>query len=140
MLKQKPACSRHQSYVRQISAVHVATNRLTLPWPNHRPLLPKTPAMTLSKNPHPQEAARLPTRRLGEKRKSINVWINSRTRVEKILASPLLLVLTVGLGKTCFRSRASTITRKSTTRGTALSPEKTCQKTSIGLSNLYSND
>ena len=151
MLRQRPACSRHQSYVGWISAVHTATNQPTLPWPSHRPPPLKTPATTPLKNPHrlwylsrptprPPEAARPPTKRLGERRKSIDVWINSGTRVEKTLAPPLPPVLTVRLGKICPRSRASTIIRKGTTRGTAPSPERTCQKTSIGLSDLFSND
>ena len=106
----------------------MATDQPTLSWPSHRPLPPKTPATTSSKNsrrlwhrsrltPRPPEAVRLSTKRLGERRKNIDVWINSGTR-------------------TCPRSRASTVTRKGTTQGTALSPEKTCQKTSIGLGNL----
>ena len=151
MLRQKPACSRHRSYMRWISAVHVVTDQSTLPWASYSPLSPKTPATTPLKNPHrlwyrscptlcPPEAARPPTKRLGERRKSIDVWINSGTRVEKTLAPPLPAALTAGLGKTCPRSRASTITRKGTTRGTALSPEKTCQKTSIGLGDLRSDD
>ena len=137
MLRQRPICSCYQSYMRWISAVHMATDQSTLPWPSYRPSSPETPATTPSKNlrrlwhlsrptPCPPEAARPPTRRLGERRKSIDIWINSRTRVEKTLAPPLPPALTAGLGKTCPRSRASTVTRKSTTRGTALSPEKTC--------------
>ena len=151
MLRQRPACNRHRSYVRWISAVHMATNQPTPSWPSHKPPPSKTPATTPSKNPRrlqcrsrptpcPLEAARPPTRRLGERRKSIDVWINSRTRVEKTLAPPLPPALTAGLGKTCPRSRASIVTRKSTTRGTALSLERICQKTSIGLGNLRSND
>ena len=151
MLRQRAACSRHRFYVRWISAVYVATNKPTPPWPSHRPPPPETLATTPLKNPcrlrHrsrptpcPPEAARPPTKRLKERRKSINVWINNGTRVEKTLAPPLLLALTAGRGKTCPRSRTSTITRKGTTRGTALSPEKTCQKTSIGFGDLRSND
>ena len=90
--------------------------------------------------PRLPEAARPPTRRLGKRRKSIDVWINSETRVEKTLAPPLPPALTAGLGKTCPRSRASTVTRKDTTRGTALSPERTCQKTSISLGDFRSDD
>ena len=126
-------------------------NQPTLLWPSHRPPPPETPTTTLSKNPRrlrhrshptlcPSEAARPLTRRLGERRKSIDVWINSGTRVEKTLAPPLPLALTARLRKTCFRSRTSTITRKSTTRGIALSPEKMCQKTSIGLGDFCSDD
>ena len=151
MLRQKLACSRHQSYVGWISTVHVVTVTPTLVWPNHRSPPPETPATTPSKNPRRlrhlscptpclPEAARPSTRRLGARRKSINVWINSRTRVEKTLASSLPPPLTVGLRKTYPRSRTSTVTRKSTTRGTALSLEKMCQKTSIGLGDLLSND
>ena len=151
MLRQRPACSRHRSYVRWISAVHVATNQSTPPWPSYRPLSLKTPTTTPLKNlrrlrqrsrstPRPLEAVRSPTRRLGKRRKSIDVWINSETRVEKTLAPPLPPALTAGLRKTCPRSRALTVTRKSTTRGTALSQEKTYQKTSIGLGDLRSND
>ena len=136
MLRQRPACSRYQSYVRWISTVHVATNQPTPLWPSHRLPLPETPTTTPLKNPRhlwhlnrltpcPPEAARPPTRRLGERRKSIDVWINSGTRVKKTLALPLLPALTARLGKTCPRSRPSTVTRKGTTRGTALSPEKT---------------
>ena len=151
MLKQRPACSCHQSYVKWISAVYMATDDSTPPWPSYRPLPPKNPATTTSKNPcrlwHlsrptpcPLEAARLLTRRLRERRKSINVWINSETKVEKTLAPPLPLALIAGLEKICPRSRASTVTRKSITRETALSLEKTCQKSSISLGNLHSND
>ena len=151
MLRQKPACSRHRSYVRSISAVHVVTDQPTSPWPIHRSPPPEIPAITPSKNsrrlwhlsrptPRPPEAARPPTRKLGERRKSIDVWINSGTRVEKTLAPPLPPALTAGLGKTCPRSRTSTVTRKGTTRRTALSPKKTCQKTSIGLGDLRSDD
>ena len=151
MLRQRPACSRHQSYVRWISVVHVATNQSTPPWPSHKPLLLETPTTTPSKNPHrlwhqsrltphPPEPARPPTRRLGERRKSINIWINSGTKVEKTLAPPVPSALTMRLGKTCPRSYASTVTRKSTTLGTVLSLEKTCQKISIGLGNFRSND
>ena len=132
ILRQRPACSHHQSYMRWISAVHVAINQPTPPWLSHKSPLPKTPATTPLKNPHrlrhrsrptpcPPEAARPSTRRLEERRKSIDVWINNGTR-------------------TYLRSRTSTIIRKSTTRGTALSPEKTCQKTSIGLGDLRSDD
>ena len=137
MLRQKPACSHHQSYVRWISAVHMAIDKPIPPWPSHRSFLPETPATTPSKNPcrfsHQSrptpclpEAARPLTRRLRKRIKSINIWINSGTRVEKTLASPLSPALTVRLGKISLRSRFSTITRKGTTRGTALSPEKTC--------------
>ena len=129
----------------------MATDQPTPSWVSYRPPLPETPATTLSKNlrrlwyqsrptPCPPEVARPPTRRLGERRKSINVWINSGTRVEKTLALPLPPVLTAGLEKICSRSRASTVTKKGTTQGTALSSERTCQKTSIGLGNLRSND
>ena len=127
------------------------TDQPTLLWPSHRPLLPETPTTTLSKNSRhprhrgrptlcPPEAAKLPTKRLRKRRKNIDVWINSGTRVEKTLAPPLPLAITAGLGKTCSRLRASTVIRKNTTQGTALSLERMCQKTSIGLSNLYSND
>ena len=137
--------------MRWISTIYVATNQATVPWPSHKPLPLESPATSPSKNPcrlchlnhptlRPPEVARPPTRRLGKRRKSIDVWINSRTRVEKTLALPLPPPLTVGLGKTCLRSRALTITRKGTTQGTALSQEKTCQKTSIGLGDLRSND
>ena len=151
MLRQKPACSRHRSYVRWISTVYVAIDQLTPLWPSHRPPLFKTPATNPSKNPcrlwhrsRPTsrllEAAKPPTRRLGERRKSINVWINSGTRVEKTLTLPLPPALTAGLGKICPRSRVSTVTRKGTTQGTALSLEKIYQKTSIGLGSLHSNN
>ena len=49
-------------------------------------------------------------------------------------------MLTVELGKTSFKSRASTVKRKNTTPETALSLEKICQKTSIGFANFYLND
>ena len=137
MLRQRAAFSSHQSYVRWISAVHVATDQPTLPWLSYRPLLPEILATILLKNPcrlwHrsrlifcPPEAVRLPTRKLGERRKSIDIWINSKTRVEKTLALPLPPVLTAGLRKTCLRSRISIVIRKGTTRGNALSPEKIC--------------
>ena len=126
MLRQKPACSRHRSYVRWISTVHVATNQPTPPWPSHRPLPTETLATTPSKNSHrfrcrscltprPLEAVRLPIRRLGERRKSIDISINNGTRIEKTLASPLPPALTVKLRKTCLRSRDSIETRKGTT-------------------------
>ena len=129
----------------------MATDQPTPPLPSHRFPPPETPATTLSKNfrrfwyqsypTHcPTEAVKPLTRRLRERRKSIDVWINSGTRVEKTLAPPLLPALTAELGKTCPRSHASTVTRKGTTRGTALSPEKTCQKTSIGFGDLRSDD
>ena len=151
MLRQRPACSRHRSYVRWISAVHMVTDQPTPLWPSHKPPPPETPVTTPSKNlrrfrhwsrltPRSLEAARPPTRRHGERRKNIDVWINTGTRVEKTLALPLPPALTAGLGKTGPRSRASTVTRKGTTRGTALSPERTCQKTSIGLGDLRSDD
>ena len=151
MLRQKLACSYYRSYVRQISAVQMITDQPTPPWPSHRPPSPETLAITPSKNscrlwhrsrliPHLPEAARPLTRRLRERRKSIDIWINSETRVDKTLAPPLLPALTAGLGKTCSRSRASTVTRKGTTQGTALSLKKACQKTSIGLGDLCSND
>ena len=151
ILRQRLACSRHQSYVRWISAIHVAIDQPTPSWSSQRSSPPETPTTTLLKNPRrlrhlnrltpcPPEAARPPTRKLGEKRKSIDVWINSRTRVEKTLAPTLPPALTAGLRKTCPRSRASTVTRKGTTRGTTLSQEKTYQKTSISLGNLRSND
>ena len=123
----------------------------TLLWPNYRPSLPETPTIIPSKNCRhlwhqscptfcPLETARLSTRRRGEIRKSIDVWINSRTRVEKTLALPLLPALTAGLGKTYPRSRAPSVTRKDITRRTALSTEKTCQKTSISLGDFRFND
>ena len=136
----------------------MATNQPTPPWPSHRALLPshrlivhRTSATTPSKNPchfwHqsrptpcPPKAAKPLTEKLGERRKSIDVWINNGTKVEKTLALLLPLVLKAGLGKTCSRLRSSTIIRKGTTWGTALSPERTCQKTSIGLGNFCSND
>ena len=113
------------------------SNRLAhSPWPSHRPPLPKMPATTPLKHlcrlwhlsrpiTCPPETTRPPTRSLGERRKSINVWINSGTGVEKTLAPPLLPALTARLEKICLRSRASTITRKGNTQGTALSPERT---------------
>ena len=151
MLRQRPACSCNRSYVRWINVVYVATDQLTLPWPSHRPPPPETLATSLSKNPcrlrhlsHPTpcppEAARPPTRRLGERRKSIDVWINSKTKVEKTLAPPLPPALTIRLGKSCPRSCASTVTRKGTTQGTVLSPKKMYQKTSIGLGNFRSDN
>ena len=129
----------------------MGTDQPTLLWPSHRPPLPETPTTTPSKNlrrlchrshqtPRLPEVVRPPTRRLGERRKSIDIWINSETRVKKTLAPLLPLALTLGLGKTCPRLRASTVTRKSTTRGTALSLKKTCQKTSISLGKLRSDD
>ena len=151
MLRQRPACSRHRSYMRWISAIYVATDQPTPPWPSHKPPSPETPATTPSKNScrlwHlsrptlcPSEAARPPIRRLGERRKSIDVWINSGTRVEKTLALLLPPALTMGLRKICSRLRASTVTRKGTTQGISLSPERTCQKTSIGLGDLRSDN
>ena len=151
MLRQRLACSRYQSYVRGISAVYVAINQPTSPWPSHRPLPPKTPTMTPLKNPYclwhwsrltPRlsEVAKLPTRKLGERRKSIGIWINRGTRVEKTLAPLLLPMLIAGLRKTCPRSHASTVTRKGTTRGTNLSSEKTYQKTNISFGNLRSGN
>ena len=137
--------------MRWISTVYMGTNQFTLSWPSHRPPPLKTLATTPSKNlrrlwhqsyltPRLLEAVIPSTRRLGERRKSINVWINSRTRVEKTLAPPLPWTLTAGLRKTCPKSRASTVTKKGTTRGTALSPERICQKTSISLGDFRSND
>ena len=131
MLRQRPACSRHRSYVRLISAVYMATNQLTLLWPSHRPPPPKIAATILSKNlccfwhrswstPCLPEAVRPLTRRLGERRKSINVWINSETKVEKTLALLLSPALTAGLKKTCPRLRTLNITRKGNTRRTGL--------------------
>ena len=84
MLKQRPAFSYHQSYMRWISTVHVVTNQLTPSWPSDRPLQPETPTTTSSKNPHRlrhrssptpylAKSARPPTKRLGERRKSINI-------------------------------------------------------------------
>ena len=151
MLRQRLACSRHQFYVRWISAVHVATRQLTPLWPSHRLALPETLAITLSKNTRcleyqsrltsrPLDAARPPTKKLRKRRKSIGVWINSGTRVKKTLAPPQPSALIAGLGKICPRLCAWTVTRKNTTRGTALSPEKICQKTSIGFGDLCSDD
>ena len=151
MLRQKPACSCHQSYMRWINAVYMATDQPTLPWPSHRFFSPNTSAMTLLKNSRHLwyqscltlcllEAARSPTKKLRERRKSIEVYINSGNRVEKTLVLPLPPALIAELGKTCSRSCISTVARKGTTRGSALSPEKTCQKTSISLGNLRSDD
>ena len=151
MLKQKPACSRHQSYVRGISAVHKETNQPTLLWLSHRPLLPKTPTTTLSKNScHlrywnrltlcPPEVPRSLTKKLRERRKSIKVWINSGTSIKKTLVPSLAPLPIPGLGNTCSRSRTSIITRNSTIWGTTLSLKKTYQKTSIGLGKLCSDD
>ena len=137
MLRQKPACSHHQSYIRQITAIHVVTDQPTPPWPCYKPSLPKTPTTNLSKNScrlwhrscltsRLSEVVRLLTKKLRERRKSIDVWINNRTRVEKTLAPPLLPALIVGLGKACPKSRALIVTKKDTTQKTALSPEKTC--------------
>ena len=151
MLRQKPVCNCYQSYVRQINAVHVATNQPTPLWPSHRPFLLKTLAKTPLKNPRRlrhrsclsprlSKVAKPLTRTLRERRKSINVWINSKTRVEKTLAPPLPLALTVGLRKICSRSHTSTVTKKGTIQRTALSPKKTYQKTSIGLGDLRFNN
>ena len=127
----------------------MATNLFILFWPSSKPLPSKTPATTSSKNshryqrrliPYPLEAVRTLTKRLRKRRKSIDVGINIGTRVKKILALLLLPMLTVGLEKICPRSYASTITKKGTTRGTALSLEKIYQKTSISLSDLCPND
>lgn len=79
-------------------------------------------------------------KRLGERKKYINIWIHSGTSIEKILAQPLPLVLIVGLKKICFQSYALTITRRNTTQRTFLSLPKTFQKTRINLSKLRSND
>ena len=151
MLRQTPVCSRIQSYVRWISVVYMATDQHTLPWPSHRPIPLKILAINPSKNSHrfrhlihptPRlpEAARPLTIKLGERRKNIDVWINSKTRVEKTLAPLLPPALIVRLGKSSSRLRASIITKKGTTRRTALSPEKKCQKTSIVLGNFHSNN
>ena len=123
----------------------MATNLFIPFWPSLRLFALETPATTPLKNPHwyrscptprPLKVARSLTKKPGERWKSINIWINHRTRVEKWPALPLPLALIIGLRKTCSKSRASTIKRKSTTRRTALSPEKTCQKTNINHSNL----
>ena len=126
-------------------------NSLTLPWPSHRLLLPKIPTTTLLKNlchlwhQNDQtlcllEASRPSTKRLRKRRKCINVWINSGNKVDKVLALPLLPAPKARLGKTCFRSCTLIVTRKSTTRGTILSQEKTCQKIIISRSNLCPNN
>ena len=147
MFKQKLACSRYQSYIRWISAIYMTTNQPTLPWLSPKPPPPKTPATTSSKNSRqqrsrstsrPPEGMRSPIKRLGERRKTIDIWINNGTRVEKTLALLLPSSLIAELRKTCSRSRALTVTRKRTTQKTALSAEKTCQKTSIGLGNSTS--
>ena len=126
-------------------------NQPTPPWLSHRRTLPEIPTTTSPKKlqrlryqscltPRPPEAVRPSTRKLRERRKSIDVWINSGTRVEKTLASPPPPALTAKLGNIYSRSRASTITKTGTTQGTTLSLERTYQKTSIGLGNLRSND
>ena len=151
ILRQKAACIHHRSHMRWISTVHVATDQPTLPCPSHRLPLPEIPATNSFKNSRRpwyqicptsclSEAETPPTRRLRERRKSIDVWINSETRVEKILALLIPPALTAGLGKTCSRSRTLTITKKGITQGATLSSEKTYQKTSIGLGNLRFND
>ena len=49
------------------------------------------------------ELARTLIKMLKERNKSINVWINNRTKVKKTLALTLLLVLIAGLEKTYSR-------------------------------------
>ena len=85
------------------------------------------------------KAVRPLIRTLGERKKSIDAWIKSGTRVEKTLASLLPLALIVKLEKTCSRLCASTVTRIGTTQGTILSSEKLYQKTSIGFGKLHSD-
>ena len=149
MLRQRLAYSYNRFYMRWTSIIHMATDSLISLRLSSRPPSPKDSATTLSKNQYwylsrptfwPLEAARPPTRKLGQKRKSINLWINSETRIEKTLASLLLPVLTVGLEMTCLRLCALTVARKGITQGTALSPERIYQKTSISLGNFNPNN
>ena len=149
MLRQKLACICNQSYMRYTSTVYIAINLLIPLWLSSRLLLPKNSATTLLKNTRQYQscstlsstkAARSLTKTLKKGRKSINVWINSGKKVKKIFALPLLLVITAKLAKICSRLHTSTVTRIGTTQGTTLSQEKTCQKASISLSNLRSDD
>ena len=149
MLGQKLACSRNWSYVKWTNTVYVVTDPFISLWPSFKPFSPKISTITPLKNfrqlqsrptPHPPEKVRLLIKRLRGRRKSINVWINSETRIEKTLASPLPSALIAELGKTYFRLYTSTIIEKDTIRETSLSLEKICQKTNISLGNLCSND
>ena len=151
MLWQKPACSHYQSYIGWISTVYVAINQPTPPWLSHKRPLLEIPATTMSKKPQrlryqscltprSPEVVRPSTRKLGERRKSIDVWINSGTRVEKTLAPPLPPALTVKPENIYSKSRVTTVTKLGTTRVTTLGPKRTYQKTSISLSDLRFDD
>ena len=146
---QKPACSRNQFYRRWISIIYVVSDPFILHWPSLRLSLPKTSVTTMTKysNQHQNyltfclpKIMRALIKKLEKRRKNINIWINSRIEVKKILVSPLLPALTVKLGRTYFRSYASTVIEKSTTQETTLSLEKTYPKTSISSNDLYLNN
>ena len=98
------------------------------------PLIPKPSNSSLA------GSSKTSNQKTWREKKKYQVWINSGTKVKKTIASPLSVALTARLRKICPRSRALTVTRKGITRGTALSPEKTYQKTSIGLGNFRSDD
>ena len=149
MLRQKPAYNCNQSYMRWTSAIHMAIDPLIKLWPSPRLFSPAILAITLSKNTywyqsrpilHLSEAVRPLTKRLEERRKDIDVWINSETRVKMILALPLSAMLIPKLRKAFSRSRALIITKKSTTQKIALKQEKIYQKTSILFNDFYPND
>lgn len=79
-------------------------------------------------------------KKLREKRKYMNVWMNSITKVEKILAFFLLLIWTVRLRKICSILHASTIIKKNPIKETVLSQEIMCHKIIIAFINFYLNN
>lgn len=149
MLRQRLACNCNLSYMRWISAVYVATDLLISLWPSLRAFLPETCISIPSKNRYRHrsystfcllEAAKHSIKKLKKRLKIFDIWINGGTKVGRTLAPPLLLALTLELGKICPESCTSTIAKKSTIRGIALSLEKIWQKTSIYFCNIYHNN
>ena len=156
MLKQKLACSRHQSYIREISAVHVATNQLTSLWPSHRPPLSETSAITQLKSfqcvwqQNDQTLRPLvkpPTRRLEGRKRVITIKHKfARTPASRLLMSIWLKLLPghvmAEIKRMQARPSVSTITRREILGEIVPNLERTGapQKTSINLSHICSND
>ena len=158
MLRQKPAYSCHQSYVRWISAVHVATDKLILQWPSHKLFLPKTSTTTPSKSLchfwhwsrltlRLLKAAKPLIRRLEERRRStITKRKLGKTPAPRLPMSIWLTFpakhATAEIKKTQARPSVITVTRRSILQRTIPNLEKTRipQKTSIGLGHLHSDD
>ena len=156
MLRQRPPCSHHQSYVRLISAVYITINQPTLLWLCHRYLLTEIPITILLKNTYrfwhqnpqtPRFRVKILIKRLeGRRRSTTNKHRHSRT-LDFWLSMLIRLTIsawhaTVEIKKTQAKLSITIVTKWDILQRIIPKLEKarTSQKTSIGLGYLRSNN